>query len=262
MMTRRDPLGEHAAHHHRGLLRRHRRRRRGRRAAVHRGARPCRTALRGGSRATPNSSCWRSPTWRRVADPAAGSGGIEELTDKARQRRLGAVPGDRARRRRACSAGKGSDPGRRSPRSAPEREAAVAQPQGRADRHQRLSELSRKRRSTVLDVEPVTLAARIRPRFAIRALPPMRLAEPFERLRDSVRPHAVRDRQHGRRSSSPISARLPSSPRARPSPRTSSRPAASRRSPATASPDRDAHGRGLQGIGSKARLPVLERQGL
>ena len=36
----------------------------------------------------------------KVADPAAGSGAIEDLTGKLCARRLGAVPGDRERRRR------------------------------------------------------------------------------------------------------------------------------------------------------------------
>ena len=37
---------------------------------------------RAGSRATRNSFCLKNPIWRRVADPAAGSGAIEDLTNK------------------------------------------------------------------------------------------------------------------------------------------------------------------------------------
>ena len=40
----------------------------------------------------------------RVADPAAGSGGIEDLTAKLCARGLDAVPGDRDGRRRAAGA--------------------------------------------------------------------------------------------------------------------------------------------------------------
>ena len=55
------PLREHAAHHHRRHRRRRRRRRRHHRPAVHAGASACPTASRAASRATCNSSCWKSP---------------------------------------------------------------------------------------------------------------------------------------------------------------------------------------------------------
>ncbi len=81
----------------------------------------------------------------------------------------------------------------------------------------------------VLDAKPVALAPYGEAKIKFDALPPMRLAAPFEALRDKS--DAIsRAPARGRRSFSPISARPPTSPRARPSPRASSRPAASRRS--------------------------------
>jgi methylmalonyl-CoA mutase len=42
----------------------------------------CPTSLRGALRATRSSFCWRNPTSQKSPIPAAGSGGIEDLTAK------------------------------------------------------------------------------------------------------------------------------------------------------------------------------------
>ena len=52
------------------------------RAAVHRGASACPTASRAASRATRSLLLLEESNVAKVADPAAGSGGIEDLTDK------------------------------------------------------------------------------------------------------------------------------------------------------------------------------------
>ena len=74
----------------------------------------------------------------KVADPAAGAGGIEDLTEQLCARRLGAVPGDREGGRRCRGAGAGPDPeqGRGDPRRAREERRAPAR---RAHRHERVS---------------------------------------------------------------------------------------------------------------------------
>ena len=75
----------------------------------------------------------------KVADPAAGSGAIEDLTGEALRRRLDAVSGDRKGGRRLGRARTGPDSARgrrRARRAASGRRA----PQGRAHRHQRLSQ--------------------------------------------------------------------------------------------------------------------------
>ena len=103
-------LREHAARDHRGVLGRPRRRRRDHGAAVHRWRSACPTASRGGSRATRSSCCSRKSNLAKVADPAAGSGGHRGPDREALPRGLGAVPGDRAGRRRLGGARSGPDP--------------------------------------------------------------------------------------------------------------------------------------------------------
>ena len=103
----------------------------------------CPIVSRGGSRATPSSSCWRSPISRRVADPAAGSGGIEDLTDAALPRGLDAVQeiekagGALARARAGLIQGKVADV------RAERRERRSRRPQGSAHRHERFPDLRR-----------------------------------------------------------------------------------------------------------------------
>ena len=80
----------------------------------------------------------------------------------------------------------------------------------------------------VLDAKPVELAPYGEAKFKFDALPPMRLAAPFERLRDRSDRDSQRAAARGQKSFSPISARPPTSPRARHSRRAFSRPAASR----------------------------------
>ena len=82
----------------------------------------------------------------------------------------------------------------------------------------------------VLDAKPVALAPYGEAKIKFEALPPMRLAAPFERLARPVGSNPERHAARGQRSFSPISARPPTSPRARPLPRAFSRPAGSRRS--------------------------------
>ena len=90
----------------------------------------------------------------------------------------------------------------------------------------------------VLDAKPVALAPYGEAKFKFDALPPMRLAAPFEALRDRSDQILKDAAARGRKSFSPISARLPTSPRARPLPRAFSRPAGSRRSIARGLPIR------------------------
>ncbi len=75
----------------------------------------------------------------RVADPAAGSGGIEALTTEMAQSGLETVPGDRSGRRRGGGARTrpAAKEGRRDARGAA---GGDRQAQGRAHRHERLSQ--------------------------------------------------------------------------------------------------------------------------
>ena len=77
----------------------------------------------------------------KVTDPAAGSGGIEDLTQQLCARGMVAVPGDREGGRRGGRARTGPDPeqGRGDARRAREEHRA---PQGCAHRHERVSRYS------------------------------------------------------------------------------------------------------------------------
>ena len=135
-------VGEHAAHHHRRVLGRHRRRRCAWPCCRSRRRSACPTASRAAIARNTQLLLLEESNIAKVADPAAGSGGIEDLTGQALPRRLDAVPGDRGGRRRAGGAGARTDPGegRKGPRRARGRDRA---PQGCADRHQRLPESCR-----------------------------------------------------------------------------------------------------------------------
>ena len=157
----------------------------------------------------------------KVADPAAGSGGFEELTDAALRRRVDAVPGDRNRPAAPRAALEAGSIQAKVAAVRAERESRDRAPQGRADRHQRFSPIA----ETEATGMPRRRAEGRRPPDRS---PRLRLAEPFEALRDAA-DRARRKRARGRKYFWPISARRPISPRARPTPRISSRPAASRR---------------------------------
>ena len=114
----------------------------------------------------------------------------------------------------------------------------------------------------VLDAKPIALAPYGEAKIKFDALPPMRLAAPFEALRDKSDAHAQERTARGQRSSSPISARPPISPRARPLPRASSRPAASRRSTPQGFADPAALAAAFKASGADAGVPLFLRQGL
>ena len=119
----------------------------------------------------------------KVTDPAAGSGGLEDLTEKLCRAAWTPVPGDRAGRRRLGGARAGTDPeqGRGGARRA---RAGGRAAQGRAHRHQRLP-----RSGGSAGVACSTLRRyrrrRIRAALKFDPLPCIRLAEPFEQLRDA-----------------------------------------------------------------------------
>ena len=170
----------------------------------------------------------------RVADPAAGSGGIEALTAELAKTRLGAGPGDRARRRRRGRARTRPHPdeGRRHPRRAA---GGDRQTSGRADRRQRLSQ-SRRGEGRRARRGPRRCAGAAADGSSSRC---RRCGWPNRSSACATRPTPSSPRPaRGRRCSSPISAGRPTSPRAPPSPRTSTRPAASRRSAMMASQTR------------------------
>ena len=164
----------------------------------------------------------------KVADPAAGSGGIEDLTDQALRRGLDAVPGDRKRRRRLGRARSRAHPERRSPPCAP---SARRRSRARKDALTGTSEFPNLGEApvAVLDVAPVDAAETRPPPITIDAA----AAHPARRAVRSaarrLRPHAGEDRRAAE--SLPRQSRQArrTSPRARSSPRISSRPAASRR---------------------------------
>ena len=171
----------------------------------------------------------------KVADPAAGSGAIEDLTDKLCARGLGAVPGDRGGGRRLAAALETRPAfSARSPTMRAERAGRRRAAQGRAHRRQRLSRILHEAPSRC-SMSPRVAAARAAPSKRSSRCRAIRLAEPFEALRDASDRDAGEDRRaaEGLPRQSRHSCRT--SPRARRSPRTSSRPAASRRSAMTAS---------------------------
>ena len=90
-----------------------------------------------------NWSCWKNRISAQVADPAAGSGGIEALTDAAGAMRPGRCfrrSRRPAARRRRSSKRLDPEEGRRDARGA---RGSDRPPQGCADRHQRLSQSCR-----------------------------------------------------------------------------------------------------------------------
>ena len=133
------PVGQPPAHHRRGVLGRNRRRGQRHGSALHRRRSACPTPSRGVSPATRSTSCSTKSNLWRVADPAAGAGGFEALTDGLCEQGLGAVPGDRARRRDGREPPRGRDPGahRRDPGRA---RAGGRDAPGADHRHERVPE--------------------------------------------------------------------------------------------------------------------------
>ena len=125
----------------------------------------------------------------RVADPAAGSGAIEALTDALCADGLDPVSGDRARGRRCQKSRSRIDPAGR--RQGPRRARSQCRaPQGHARRHERLP---RSRRGQGRGAGAATAGGAIDEQ---EALTPIRLSEPFERLRDRSDAYLAK---HGRR---------------------------------------------------------------
>ena len=129
----------------------------------------------------------------KVADPAAGSGGIEDLTEQlcraawALFQEIEKAGGAAA----ALEAGPDPEQGRGDARRAREGRRA---PQGCADRHQRVSRHLTKRRCRCWTSSRVPLASG-RARSRSLALPRIRLAEPFEALRDASDRMLAEDRR-------------------------------------------------------------------
>ena len=205
------------------------------------------------SPATRRPSSSKRPTSHRVADPAAGSGAIEALTDALCEtawwlfqeiERAGGVAA-------ALKAGL-IQRGRARVRA--EREAQCRAPQGHADRHQRLP---RSRRGQ---------GRRCWRSRAARALCPTQRERHCRRSGSPSRSSACAtaatpispSMAQGPRCSSPVSAAPPISMRGRASPRACSSPAASKRSEGKRRQPRET----IQGIGREACLPLLLRQGL
>ncbi len=171
----------------------------------------------------------------RVADPAAGSGGVEEMT---KQLCSGAwslfqeieKAGGLVER---AAIGPRAEEGRRRGRRAREGDRHA---QGTADRHQRVPQYPRS-----AGLGPAGDAGRVSSPAVRWSSRSSRSGSPNRSSGCARRPIAcLRKPGRGRRSSSPISAASPSSTPAPRSPRTSSRRAASRRSAMTASPRRTA----------------------
>ena len=214
-----------------------RRRRRDHGAAVHRGARPA------GPLRAPGRAQHAAHPARRI-EPRQGRRsrrGLRRHRGPDRQA-LRAPPGRCSRRSRRPAALR-----RRSKQGliqgkvaayAPSAQTAVAQAQRPADRHQRVPESARSSRSRCSTCRQSQLRADRRQR-RFEPLPPMRLAEPFEALRDASDRDAGNDRRAAEGLSRQSRQGRPISPRARRSPRISSRPAASKRSTSDGFKSRD-----------------------
>ena len=226
MMTRRDPYVNILRTTIAVFAAAPRRRRRDHRAAVHRRARTARPLC------APHRA-------QHAARPAGGveprqgrrSGRrlrrVEDLTDQLCRRGLDAVSGDRSggRRRRSARERPHSAQGRRRPRRSAQRRVARREdaltgvsmfPDPRRSRTSRCSRQCRRRPAA--------------PGRSKRSSRCRRSASPSRSKRCATHPTGcLRGPARGRRSSSPISARPRTSPRAQPSPRISSKPAASRR---------------------------------
>ena len=196
----------------------------------------------------------------KVSDPAAGSGGIETLTQQLCEAAWSLFQEIEKAGGVFASLEQGLIQ-RKVAATRAAREADIANGARRADRRQRISEPARSPTSRCW----TSSRSRSRPmgeaKIKFEALTPIRLAAPFEALRDKSDEHAEEQRRaakdlsrqsrHGRRFHRTR----------RPLPRVSSRPAASRRSIPRALPTRGACRR-FQGVRRCAGVPVLVRQGL
>jgi hypothetical protein len=156
----------------------------------------------------------------KVSDPAAGSGGIETLTRELCEAAWALFQ----QTERAGGLFAALEQNIIQHKVAATRAAREANIAKRRDVLTGASEFPnlQERDVAVLDVKPIVLPSYGEAKYRFDPLTPMRLAAPFEALRD--------------KSSSQISARPPISRRARPLPRASSRPAASRLSTTKALP--------------------------
>ena len=167
----------------------------------------------------------------KVADPAAGSGGIEDLTEQL-CRAAWTLFQEIEQAGGAFAALEAGLIQKKVAAVRAEREAAVARRKDALTGTSDFPDLA-EALAPVLDVPPVTPLPIPRSSSSSRS---RRSGSPNRSRRCAMRPIACWPRPaRGRKSFSPIWAASPISPRARPSPRTSSRPAASRRSPMTAS---------------------------
>ena len=145
----------------------------------------CPMSLRGGSRATSSSFCAMNSNLARVADAAAGSGAVENLTDQLCSAAWALFQEIDTAGGAAAALESGMIQSKVAAVRA-KRQAAIASAQGCADRRQHFS---RTRRST--GRSPGTRRHRIHPCQSgrrtshLRRLSPIRLAEPFEALRDA-----------------------------------------------------------------------------
>ena len=163
----------------------------------------------------------------KVSDPAAGSGGIEALTSELCEAAWRLFQ-ETEKAGGAFAALEQNLIQRQVAATRAVREANIAR---RKEVLTGASEFPNLHEAqvAVLDAKPVELAPYGEAKFKFDALPPMRLAVPFERLRDRS-DEILKARGTRPRFSSPTSARRPTSPRGRPLPRVFLKWAGSRRS--------------------------------
>jgi methylmalonyl-CoA mutase len=161
----------------------------------------------------------------KVSDPAAGSGGIETLTKQLCEAAWSLFQDIE----KAGGAFAALEKNIIQPKVAAVRAARDVSIAKRKDILTGASEfpISTRRNRTVLDAKPAALPWADELVLSFDALTPIRLAAPFEELRDRSDDMLAKSGKR-RRCSSPISAPRPISPRAPPSPRVSLRPAASK----------------------------------
>ncbi len=167
---------EYFARHRRHVRRDARRRRRDHGAAVHRRARPAR-AFRATHRAQYPTGSARRVAPRQGRRPGGRLRRHRGFDRSVLPRRLGAVPRDRSSRRHCCCTNQRTGPAksRSGARQARGRGGATA---GSPDRGQHISPSFRKRREG-------RFAGAAAPKRAADGLQAIRLAEPFEALRDT-----------------------------------------------------------------------------
>ena len=168
----------------------------------------------------------------KVADPAAGSGGIEDLTGQL-CRAAWTLFQEIEQAGGAFAALEAGLIQKKVAAVRAEREAAVARRKDALTGTSDFPDLA-EALAPVLDVPAVTLPA-YPAVIKFDALPCLRLAQPFEALRDASDRMLATTGAAAENLSRQSGQRSPISPRARPSPRTSLKRAGSRRSPTMAS---------------------------